>query len=89
MVRMKRLELLRLAAQEPKSCMSTNSITSACDIYVHFQGGIVPLIPTKLPYTFFPIELKPGNLGGLKHVRWILTLSCYQFRHFRAGRMLG
>ena len=29
MVRMKGLEPTRLAAQEPKSCMSTNSITSA------------------------------------------------------------
>ncbi len=43
MVRVRRLELPRLAALEPKSSASTNSATPALDICVIGRGGL-PLI---------------------------------------------
>ena len=62
MVRLKGLEPTRIAAREPKSRMSTNSITGAYSIFLDFSSQMVPEVGTlsyhlyKQKITLFAIE---------------------------------
>lgn len=62
MVRLKGLEPTRIAAREPKSRMSTNSITGAYSIFLDFSSQMAPGAGTlsyhlyKQKITLFAIE---------------------------------
>lgn len=71
MVRMERLELSRLSALVPKTSMSTNSITSACDLLctfykVHSQLGVAR---KSMYMCILSIKLKSNYYRRFEHVQ--------------------